>query len=91
MSDQCIGLMIVHDTDPRTIQIEIIEDPRIGALDIAETGHMLEAPTRQPPNPPFIAFFGEHDKPVFRLTLRQADSAALIFRTHRAASISFEV
>ena len=90
VSDQRVGLMIVDDTDPRTIQIEIIEHPRIGALDIAETGHMLEPSARQPANPPLVAFFSEDDKPVFRLTLRQADSAAFIFRTHRAASISFE-
>jgi hypothetical protein len=46
VSDQCIGLMIVDDTDPGTIQIEIIEYPRIGAFDIAEAGHMLEPAPR---------------------------------------------
>jgi len=90
MADHGISLMIANEHDPRPIKVEIVEHPRIGSLDIAETGNMLEPATGQPAYPPFVGIFGEDDIPVFRLTLGQADTAALKIRTHRAASISFE-
>ncbi|MND99438.1 hypothetical protein D3C80_918230 [compost metagenome] len=90
MTNHVISLMIANQHDPRPIKVEIVEHPRIGTLDITETGNMLEPAASQPPDPPFVGVFGEDDIPVFRLTLGQADTAALKIRTHRAASISFE-
>jgi len=90
MSNGDVGFMVRNDVDPGSIEVEIVEHPRIRPLNDPENRNMLEPAASKPPDPPFRAVFLENDEPILGLALRKPQTAKTNLRSHRDASISCE-